>query len=1044
MTKHLIKLLNGVLFAILITATFIFPSEITAQKTTEIKGADVAHIYLMGKSRPLRDLAPAPPSYLQKRKLKKENKPGEHLPPNFMGYDGANLVNRDALPQGEDPVRQLYMEGSRAFPVLPNVVIEGMDQDDTNGIGVPDTNGDVSPEHYIQIVNASFFQIFDKEGNAITGPTSANTIWNEIGFSSFSDPVIHYDTDAGRWLITDLANIDQVLYGVSETSDPLGSWFLYLYETDGFADYPKYGIWPEAYIFSTNEGFGPNSPVFAINRDQLLSGAAVIDVQAMIIPIIPGGGFPAVTPVGWSGEGPIAGNANPTFVRINDDAWGDVNADRVEIWTMDIDWNNPNNSTLTMQAVPTAAFDSQPCSVGDMSGFGPCIPQPSIQGLDGIATVVMNKVNYYNYGTHEAFAMSFTVDAGTDVAGIRWMEFRREPGNDWQLHQEGTMALNDGLHRFIPAISLNAKGDMALGYCVASEDKFASLRYTGRRSSDPIGEMTVDEFEFAEGLSAYTETHRFGDYACMSADPFNNAFWFTHEYMKKDGVWGTKIVSFSLTRDTFDLAPTALITPKNSPDLTDSEVVSIEITNIGLEPATNISVGYILKNGTPVIEPAAIDTLFPDSVYAHTFTPTIDLSVIGDYPLDIISIFAEDDFTRNDTLRRVVKKLPRFDVGVTFIEGLNNPLCDSVGVAFAEITNFGTETLTTIEVNYAVNGGPVQTTGFAGFLISGESVFVQLNLSGLIAGTNTLTVTTANPNNMADQVPTNDEYSRTFQVILGGKTVTFELTTDFFPNETSWQLEDEMGNLIYTGGGYVQSNATFIETWCLEDMRCYTFTIFDTYGDGLSSFYGDGNYVIKDEDGNVLASLINAYFGYEETNQFCLVDCAMAADFDITHESTSNSNDGAILISITAGNAPFQYSIDGGQTFQNSPLFEGLTAGVYEVVIMGNLGCTIEETITIETIVANVDVWKNHSIKVFPNPSESGVFRVEINGVESHDPFVKLQVVDALGRPVIYKSLSKVNGVHAGLLSLHAFPAGIYYIRFMDDAINQLVKVVRL
>ncbi|MEZ4931242.1 MAG: hypothetical protein R2788_03795 [Saprospiraceae bacterium] len=35
----------------------------------------------------------------------------------------------------------------------------------------------------------------------------------------------------------------------------------------------------------------------------------------------------------------------------------------------------------------------------------------------------------------------------------------------------------------------------------------------------------------------------------------------------------------------------------------------------------------------------------PDSVYAHTFTSTIDLSVIGDYPLDIISIFAEDDFT---------------------------------------------------------------------------------------------------------------------------------------------------------------------------------------------------------------------------------------------------------------------------------------------------------------------------------------------------------------------------------------------------------------
>ncbi|MEZ4931239.1 MAG: hypothetical protein R2788_03780 [Saprospiraceae bacterium] len=242
----------------------------------------------MGETKPLRDLAPAPPSYLQKRKLKKENKPDEHLPPNFMGYDGANLVNRDALPQGQDPVRQLYMDGGRAFPVFPNVVIEGMDQDDTNGIGVPDTNGDVSPEHYIQIVNASFFQIFDKEGNAVTGPTSANTIWNEIGFSSFSDPVIHYDTDAGRWLITDLANIDQVLYGVSEKRAT--HWVV------GFCTCTKRMVlriipnmvFGRRRIFSAPTKALPNSPVFAINRDQLLSGATVIDVQAMNIPIIPG------------------------------------------------------------------------------------------------------------------------------------------------------------------------------------------------------------------------------------------------------------------------------------------------------------------------------------------------------------------------------------------------------------------------------------------------------------------------------------------------------------------------------------------------------------------------------------------------------------------------------------------------------------------------------------------------------------------------------------------------------------------------------------
>ncbi|MEZ4956994.1 MAG: hypothetical protein R2825_25780 [Saprospiraceae bacterium] len=71
-------------------------------------------------------------------------------------------------------------------------------------------------------------------------------------------------------------------------------------------------------------------------------------------------------------------------------------------------------------------------------------------------------------------------------------------------------------------------------------------------------------------MSAYTETIVLADYTCMSADPFNNAFWFTHEYMKEDGVWGF-VMFGSPCPGYFRLYPTALVTP-NSPDLTDSEV----------------------------------------------------------------------------------------------------------------------------------------------------------------------------------------------------------------------------------------------------------------------------------------------------------------------------------------------------------------------------------------------------------------------------------------------------------------------------------------
>ena len=1038
--QHNLKQFISTLFL----AFIILNQNTSAQTASEIKGATLTHAYLMGKTKPLRDLAPAAPTSPIKRKLKKQNKPGEDLPPNFIGYEGFQQVNRDALPAGDDPVRQKYLTGEKAFPIFPTVVIEGIDQE-TSQVGVPDTNGDVSPDHYIQIVNASYFQVFDKTGNALTAPTTANTIWNEIGFSSFSDPVIHYDADADRWFITDLANIDQVLYGVSETNDPLGSWFVYMYMSTGFADYPKYGIWPEAYIFSTNEGIGDNSPVFAINREQLLQGEPVVAIQTLNIPSIPNGGFPAVTPIGWSGTEPPATAAKPSFIRINDDAWGNTNQDRVEIWTMDIDWDNPANTTVDLLPINTAPFDSQPCAIGDMSGFGECIPQPAATGLDGIATVIMNKINYYNYGSHEGFAIAFTVDAGNDVAGIRWMEIRRDTfGNDWDLYQEGTFAPTDDLHRFIPAISLNSQGHLGLGYAVSSSTKFASLRYTGRRADDPLGEMTVNEYEFAEGLSAYTLSSRFGDYASMSVDPVDDSFWFTHEYMLADGFWGSKIVNYSLRRDTLDLAATALITPVNSPDLTDDESITAEFTNLGLDTAFNFSVGYRFENGTAVVEPATKDTLLPSEVYQHTFGPTVDMSTVGSYGFQVFSIFSADQFIRNDTLQQTVRKLPRFDAGITGSLGLEEAVCDSTAEVALAITNFGTETITTVKVNYRVNGEPLESFDYNTFLLPQNSVFATITLTGLPNGTNQIEAFTSLPNGTADEVPANDAFARDFQVILGGKQIFFSLSTDLFPNETTWQLVDDQGAIVRSGGPYNQPFTEFTEEWCLRDSACYEFTIMDTYGDGIQSFAGEGDYVIRDAEGNELASLLNANFGFSETHPFCVIDCSpITADFSISSESTSNANDGMILISPLSGNGPFQYSNDGGQTFQDSPIFEGLTAGEYDIVIIDAFSCETTATIIISTLVSNRELFQEYTMSVFPNPSENGVFKIELKGLEASFPYLQMQVMDALGRPVIYKKLARANGHYTGLLSLHAYPSGVYYVRFMDEGINEVVKVVR-
>ena len=79
----------------------------------------------------------------------------------------------------------------------------------------------------------------------------------------------------------------------------------------------------------------------------------------------------------------------------------------------------------------------------------------------------------------------------------------------------------------------------------------------------------------------------------------------------------------------------------------------------------------------------------------------------------------------------------------------------------------------------------------------------------------------------------------------------------------------------YPGGSSsatLEPNPTMVsEQFCLLD-GCYTFTVFDSYGDGLNgsqwSCNFDGNYQIYDANGTVLASLQNVNFGTSEaTNQ---------------------------------------------------------------------------------------------------------------------------------------------------------------------------------
>ncbi|GAA74059.1 MAG: endonuclease [Colwellia sp.] len=98
-----------------------------------------------------------------------------------------------------------------------------------------------------------------------------------------------------------------------------------------------------------------------------------------------------------------------------------------------------------------------------------------------------------------------------------------------------------------------------------------------------------------------------------------------------------------------------------------------------------------------------------------------------------------------------------------------------------------------------------------------------------------------------------------------GNSLSFSLTTDNYGSETSWAINNNQGNTVASGSGYA-SNTQYNEALCLAD-GAYTFTINDSYGDGICCSFGSGNYALT-SGGSTLAS--GASFSNVESTSFSL------------------------------------------------------------------------------------------------------------------------------------------------------------------------------
>ena len=129
----------------------------------------------------------------------------------------------------------------------------------------------------------------------------------------------------------------------------------------------------------------------------------------------------------------------------------------------------------------------------------------------------------------------------------------------------------------------------------------------------------------------------------------------------------------------------------------------------------------------------------------------------------------------------------------------------------------------------------------------------------LITTPGTWTAKVVLPNGVADTRPNGDEED--IEITLGQSNVhtdiTVNIVTDRYGSETTWSISD--GSVSYmTGGPYndLSSAGTTPQTpstGTIPANACVTFTIEDSYGDGMCCSYGNGYYTVTDGLGNVIA-----------------------------------------------------------------------------------------------------------------------------------------------------------------------------------------------
>ncbi|MFZ5880413.1 MAG: S-layer homology domain-containing protein [Chloroflexota bacterium] len=539
-------------------------------------------------------------------------------------YKSSALALAEMAPQVSLPT------GNQVGAMPAPIVYPGLsNQDNLSPVGTgllvnpPDTNGDIGPGHYVQVVN-NLFKVINPSGSVLELYRRISSLFAGFGglceTNDEGSPIVLYDHLADRWIISQMARditapsfeYHQCI-AVSVTPDPVSDlWYLYDYQivTNNADLYtsPKMAVWANGYYLTVDQwkynsslgtwsAAGQGAAVFERPRMLVGQNARMIyfdlflsnpELSRMIPADLDGFPPPADTP-GF-------------FLQIDDDGRG-APADQVRIWQMDVNWNNEFAAWGEAKNLAVSSFDSK-FACNTTTYTYDCIPQQGAttsQYLDVLSDRLMYRAQYRYLDGDGHLILNHTVDTGADRAGVRWYHLQTNDLDEWSVADQGTHTYADTVHRWMGSAAMDASGNIAVGYSASGSLNKPSIRYAGRLAADTPGQLAQGEATIWAGTGIQTdENSRWGNYSSLVVDPLDQCtFWYTNEYYDNGGGatdWKTSIAKFNFGTGTCTTPATSTIGGTVYDALTNQPIVgALVTTDTGFAAVTGADGIYTLK-----------------------------------------------------------------------------------------------------------------------------------------------------------------------------------------------------------------------------------------------------------------------------------------------------------------------------------------------------------------------------------------------------------------------------------------------------------------